>query len=146
MREAVHASFDICALRGKGRSSMKKVICKVEYDTEASELIQKKVSAYSVIRKAMKSLFIRRRTASSSSTVSAVPNLPIPKRPSSVWQPIRPRPGRKLNPSGKKQPGEPFPRLLFFVCFLFRCGNHTIPWAFIASTTFSKPAMLAPTT
>ena len=27
----------------KGRRNMKKVICKVEYDTEASELIQKKV-------------------------------------------------------------------------------------------------------
>ena len=27
----------------KGRGNMKKVICKVEYDTEASELIQKKV-------------------------------------------------------------------------------------------------------
>ena len=30
-------------MRGKGRESMKKVICKIEYDTEASELIQKKV-------------------------------------------------------------------------------------------------------
>lgn len=29
--------------RAKGRRSMKKVICKIEYDTEASELIQKKV-------------------------------------------------------------------------------------------------------
>ena len=28
---------------GKGEYHMKKVICKVEYDTEASELIQKKV-------------------------------------------------------------------------------------------------------
>ena len=28
----------------------------------------------------------------------------------------------------------------------FSLSSYTIPWAFIASTTFSKPAMFAPTT
>ena len=44
VREAVHVLFLIAARCAGKEETMKKVICKVEYDTEASELIQKKVS------------------------------------------------------------------------------------------------------
>ncbi len=46
---------------------MKKVICKIEYDTDASELIQKKVFG----------------------VFGAAASLPIRLRPSSAWLPTR---------------------------------------------------------
>jgi len=46
---------------------MKKIICKVEYDTAASEIVKRFPSVISAIPRAMRKLFIRPRTASSSS-------------------------------------------------------------------------------
>ena len=42
-RSVPRNTFQYQAHSAKGRRKMKKVICKIEYDTDASELIQKKV-------------------------------------------------------------------------------------------------------
>ena len=43
LRETVHAFIMMKRVQRERERIMKKVLCKVEYDTEASELVQKKV-------------------------------------------------------------------------------------------------------
>ena len=48
---------------------------------------------------------------------------------------------------GSVQAGEKPPALLYaHVIFSYQISDQTIPWAFMASATFKKPAILAPAT